>query len=217
MDTPTQLVIALIDDHPAILSAVIHELSAALGISSTLTARHVAEVLGTPGPYDVVVLDLQLADGTDPADNVRRLAERGWPVLLYTQEVNARLVARCFAAGASGIVGKGQELEDLVDAIRVVTAGEPYLSSDWAAALVSAADSIPALTPRERQALALYATGLTQDAVARRMHISADTLKEHLKHLRTRYAGVGRPAPDKIDLYKRAVEDGYVPPPTSPS
>lgn len=128
MEPPVAPTIALIDDHPPILRAVIDELTATLGVRSTLSARHVEEVLGTPGPYGLVILDLQLDDGTDPADNVRRLTARGWPVLLYTQETNARVVARCFAAGASGIVGKNQELDDLVEAIRLIADGQPYLS-----------------------------------------------------------------------------------------
>lgn len=217
METPAPLVIALIDDHPPILRAVIDELTATLGVHRTLTARHVDEILGTPGPYDVVVLDLQLADGTDPADNVRRMVDRGWPVLLYTQETSARVVARCFKAGASGIVGKNQELDDLVDAVRVIAEGQPYLSGDWAAALASEAASIPSLAPRESEALRLYASGLPMKSVARRMSISPETVKDYLMRIRRRYQEVGRPASTKTELYLRAVEDGLVPPPESPA
>ena len=217
MDAPAPLTIALIDDHPPILRAVIDELTATLGVRSPVSARHVDEVLGTPGPYDLVILDLQLDDGTDPADNVRRLVERGWPVLLYTQETNARVVARCFRAGASGIVGKNQELDDLVEAIRLIVAGEPYLSGDWAAALASDVGDIPSLAPREAEALRLYASGLPMKSVARRMAISPETVKDYLMRVRRRYDEVGRPAPTKTELYIRAVEDGLVKPPDSAS
>jgi DNA-binding NarL/FixJ family response regulator len=217
VETPAAMSVALIDDHPPILRAVIDELTKTLGVDSTFTARHVAEVLATDGPYDVIILDLQLGDGSEPGDNVRLLVSRGWPVLLYTQETNARVVARCFRAGASGIVGKGQELDDLTDALRTIATGEPYLSSDWAAALASEAETIPNLTPREGEALRLYASGLPLKSVARRMNIAQDTAKKHLMRIRLRYAEVGRPAPTKTDLYRRAVEDGLIPPPASSS
>lgn len=207
--------VALVDDHPAILSAVMGELTAAFHVAEVFRARHVDEVVATPGPYEVVILDVQLADDSDPADNVRRITERGWPVLLYTQETNARMVARCFRAGASGIVGKSQDLADLLEAVALITDGQPYLSGDWAAALSSDAVAIPSLAPREAEALRLYASGLPMKSVARRMGISSETVKDYLMRVRRRYDEVGRPAATKTELYVRAVEDGLVEPPAS--
>lgn len=191
------------------------EITAAFPLAEVSGARHVHDVLATPGPYEVVVLDVQLGDDSDPADNVRRLSDRGWPVLLYTQETNARMVARCFTAGAKGIVGKGQDLGDLLEALGLVADGQPYLSGEWAAVLSSDAAVIPSLAPREAEALRMYATGLPMKSVARRMGISPETVKDYLMRVRRRYDEVGRPAATKTELYVRAVEDGLVPPPAS--
>lgn len=216
MAAATGLTMALVDDHPPILRALLGELTQALDVAVAFTARHVWEVLDTPGPYDLVILDVQLADGSDPAENVAHLTGRRWPVLLYTQETNARVVARCFRAGASGIVAKNQELDDLVEAVQLIAAGQPYLSGDWAAALASDTASIPSLAPREAEALRLYASGLPMKSVARRMGISAETVKDYLMRVRRRYEDVGRPAATKTELYIRAVEDGLVAPPEPP-
>lgn len=213
MSESTGLTVALVDDHPAILRAVISEIMAAFPMSEVRQSKHVDEVLATPGPYDLVVLDVQLGDDSDPATNVRRVSERGWPVLLYTQETNARVVARCFRAGASGIVGKSQDLADLLEAVRLIVSGQPYLSSDWASALSSDAAAIPSLAPREAEALRMYASGLPMKSVARRMGISPETVKDYLMRVRRRYEEVGRPAATKTELYFRAVEDGLVDPP----
>lgn len=207
------LTVALVDDHPAILRAVISEIMAAFPMSEVCQSKHVDDVLATPGPYDLVVLDVQLGDDSDPATNVRRVSERGWPVLLYTQETNARVVARCFRSGASGIVGKSQDLADLLEAVRLIVSGQPYLSSDWASALSSDAAAIPSLAPREAEALRMYASGLPMKSVARRMGISPETVKDYLMRVRRRYEEVGRPAATKTELYFRAVEDGLVDPP----
>lgn len=207
------LTVALVEDHPAILTALTVELHAAFPVREVRTARHVDELLDSDGPYDVVILDVQLNDDSDPVENVRRLTERGWPVLLYTQETNARVVARCFRAGASGIVSKSQDLADLMEAVRIVADSQPYLSGDWAAALASEAAAIPALAPREAEALRMYASGLPMKSVARRMGISPETVKDYLMRVRRRYDEVGRPAATKTELYFRAVEDGLVAPP----
>jgi len=213
MSDSTGLTVALVDDHPAILRAVISEIMAAFPMSEVCQSKHVDDVLATPGPYDLVVLDVQLGDDSDPATNVRRVSERGWPVLLYTQETNARVVARCFRAGASGIVGKSQDLADLLEAVRLIVSGQPYLSGDWASALSSDAAAIPSLAPREAEALRMYASGLPMKSVARRMGISPETVKDYLMRVRRRYEEVGRPAATKTELYFRAVEDGLVDPP----
>ena len=206
-------VVALVEDHPAILRAITGEITREFPAMHVQQARHVDEVLATPGPYDVVILDVQLNDDSDPADNVRRLTDRGWPVLLYTQETNARIVSRCFRAGARGIVGKSQDLEELMEAVRIVADSQPYLSGDWAAVLNSDAAAIPSLAPREAEALRMYASGLPMKSVARRMGISPETVKDYLMRVRRRYEEVGRPAATKTALYFRAVEDGLVAPP----
>lgn len=209
--------VALIDDHPAILRALVAELGTMLDVAKAVTAAGVDEILASGEDFDLAILDVQLGDGSDPAENVRRLAERGLPVLLFTQETNARTVARCFQAGAGGIVGKDQELTDLVDAVRLLVAGQPYLSGDWAAALASDAGSIPSLAPREAEALRLYASGLPMKSVARRMAISPETVKDYLVRVRRRYSEIGRPAATKTELYIRAVEDSLVKAPESPT
>jgi DNA-binding NarL/FixJ family response regulator len=207
--------VALVDDHPAILRALTGEITAALSVAEICSARQVDEVLAAAGPFDVVVLDVQLADDSDPAENVRRISGRGWPVLLYTQEVNARVVARCFRAGAKGIVGKSQDLADLLEALTEIAGGQPYLSDEWASVLSGDAAVIPSLAPREAEALKMYASGLPMKSVARRMGISPETVKDYLMRVRRRYDEVGRPAATKSELYVRAVEDGLIDPPVS--
>jgi DNA-binding CsgD family transcriptional regulator len=75
--------------------------------------------------------------------------------------------------------------------------------------------SCPALSPRQRDVLAAYASGNDLlPVVARRLGMDEETLKTHLRRLRVKYRAAGRPAPTRGDLYVRAVEDGLVPPPS---
>jgi DNA-binding NarL/FixJ family response regulator len=68
------------------------------------------------------------------------------------------------------------------------------------------------LSPREAEVLGLYASGETAERVAALLFISRDTVLDHIRRVRTKYAQVDRAAPTKVDLYRRAVEDGLIPP-----
>jgi len=207
--------LGVVDDHPAILRGILTLLvELCPEITETFTTSTVAGLLGVQRSLDVVVLDVRLADASDPAANVAAVVDAGLPVLLYTQEQRRGVLARCFRAGALGVVDKSEDPGVLAAAIRVVARGEPYLSSGWAAAVEDADDwPVPDLAPRESEALSLYATGLPLKSVARRMRLSEDTVKEYLDRVRRKYTRAGRPAYTKVDLYQRAVEDGYLPPP----
>ena len=69
------------------------------------------------------------------------------------------------------------------------------------------------LPARQQQVLALYASGEKASTVARRMNLSVDTVNDYITRIRRKYAEIGRPAPTKMDLYKRALEDGWLPVP----
>ena len=58
--------------------------------------------------------------------------------------------------------------------------------------------------------LRLYAAGLPLKAVADRLGIAFSTAKENIARIRGKYVGVGRPAPTKVDLLRRAIEDGIM-------
>jgi len=108
-------------------------------------------------------------------------------------------VLAALRAGASGFLGKGVEPVELLDAIRVVAAGDALLSpkatkglidrllaqpSDGAADLVGA--DLDVLTEREREVVALVAHGLTNDDIAARLYVSPLTAKTHVNRAMTK-------------------------------
>jgi len=211
------LTIGAIDDHPALLHGLEAVLRGALGSGiGFVAAPTVRMFLATRRHCDVVLLDLSLGDGTNPPENVELLVAAGYPVLLYTQEHHQRPVARGLLAGASGVVLKSQPLDDLVAAIGEVSVGAPYLNAEWAAALEAESQfHAPMLSPRELEALQLYATGLPLKSVARLMNVTQDTVRMYLLRVRSKYGQTGRAVSTRTDYYIRAVEDGHLPPPAS--
>ncbi len=208
--------LGLVDDHRAISAGVPVGLATQLTLDGPVVqARTVTELeSATEGPFDVVILDVRLDDGSDPADNVRRLCARGWSVLLYTNEVSASVLAQCLSAGARGVVGKHEDWPVLAEAVLTAAGGDDFCNPEWAIAVdaLAAAGRIPSLSEREVQVVKLYAAGLPAKSVARRLGIAEDTVKEFLRRIRRKYAAAGRPAATKAELTLRAVEDGHVRP-----
>jgi DNA-binding CsgD family transcriptional regulator len=72
----------------------------------------------------------------------------------------------------------------------------------------------PDLSSRQVDVLTAYGdSSALLEVVARGLAMTPETVKTHLRRIRAKYAAVGRPAPTRRDLYVRAIEDGFLPPP----
>lgn len=159
---------------------------------------------------EIVLLDVDLGvDGPHVSSSVRLFVEQGCRVLLISAFEDAVAIREALRAGALGFVPKRVSIEALAEAIETVARGELYLSIDLASILASAADT-PNLSPRELDALRLYASGLKLSAVAHRMGISPHTAKEYLDRVRAKYAQVGRAVHTRTDMYVEANRDGLL-------
>jgi DNA-binding NarL/FixJ family response regulator len=209
--------VAAVDDHPIVLGGIVRWLEEersdirVVGVATTVDA-----LLSGPGRHaDVVLLDLDLGDGTTAERNVGAILAAGPAVLILAASDKPLSVRAAVRAGALGYVLKSEQTDAVRAAIRAVAAGGAWVSPRLA--YIFATDDAPdrpALSPQETRALQLYATGMPLKSVARRMMISEETVKQYLSRTREKYARVGRSAPTKLELYRRAVEDGHLPPPS---
>ena len=202
--------VGIVDDHEVTVLGVVALLAETPDLRVAGHGATVGELLAAGEAHDVVVLDLRLADGSNPRDNVATLIATGARVLAYTSGEDPALVRAAARAGICGMVRKGEPPEVLVEAVRQAARGEVVASTEWAAAIDADRETAPHLTAREAEVLALYASGEKADRVARLLGISRDTVLDHVRHVRVKYAELDRPAHTKVDLYRRAVEDGYL-------
>ncbi len=195
--------VLLIDDHPLILSAlqlVIEGLSdnvTVVGLDSAAAAR---DALKADDAFDLVMLDLQLAD----ADGFEVLEEfrAGYPalpVVVISASDRASDVIRAIDLGAMGFVPKRISTDMLSSALKLVMSGGIYvppmaMNGAEAPAKVEqapprqepAAFQPPAsldglgLTPRQTDVLALLLQGLPNKLIARELGVSVDTVKDHV-------------------------------------
>jgi DNA-binding NarL/FixJ family response regulator len=211
-----QVRVAVVDDHELVSLAVGELIGSHDELEFAGHAASVAELLSRGIRADLVVLDLNLRDGSRPSDNVDVLRARGAEVVVLTSAENPFLVREVSRSGVLGIVRKSAPSQEVLDVIVRIARGEPAPTTEWAVAV----DSDPALrsaphTARDREVLALYGTGLGAKSVARQLNVSENTIADHIRRIRTVYAQLARPANTKVELYQRGLEDGFLPPPTS--
>ena len=207
--------VAVIDDHEAIRVGVAAALSAhgTNRISVVSQDDTVMGFLARQVIVDVVLLDLQLADGSDPKQNAELLIGSGYTVLVYSIADNARLLRRALAGGAAGVARKADPIAATVASIEAAAAGQIVLSQEVLGLIEGDSSYVAAsLGPREREVLALYTSGMEVPEVATVLGIAENSVKEYLKRIRVKYTNVDRPAASKLDLFRRAIEDGIVPP-----
>ena len=167
---------------------------------------------GTPGKLaPVALLDLRLRDGRRVTDNVKALIDAGYAVVTCSTIDDAGLVQEAGRAGALSYVRKAREAHDMRHALAAAARGERYMSQSHAALIQRArVYEVPELSGQEREALRLYASGLTMSSVARRLNVKQGTAKSYLDRVRDKYEQAGRAARTKLELRDRAVEDGVV-------
>ncbi|MDY0112836.1 MAG: response regulator transcription factor [Corynebacterium sp.] len=203
--------VGFVDDHPAMRLGLAALLSKTPDLQLVATSDSVRGLLQRAADLDVVLLDLILADGSTPAENIRALRSAGYPVLALTSGERPQLVREAGRSGVAGMVRKSEPADVILTQIRAVLRGEVAATPDWAAALDSDTRFVSArLTAREAEILELYASGETAERVAGELFISRETVVDALKSIRAKYADAVRPVRNKVVLFRRAVEDGIL-------
>jgi len=149
----------------------------------------VDELLAAPaGGIDVVMLDLILADRSDPVANVRRLTAAGHPVLVVSVHAVHGPILATFGAGARGYLAKDHDLATVAAALREVAGGGLAYTPELATAcLQDPRPDRPPLAPVERAVLSGCAAGMTPTAVARQLDLSPETVRYCLHRIATLY------------------------------
>lgn len=178
--------VLVVDDHAVVRRGLVQLLGQAEGIEVVGQAADGAEAVEAQAadPADVVLMDLQMAvmDGVS-ATRALVAADPQVQVLVLTSFSDTDRILGALDAGALGYVLKDAEPDELIDAVRAVARGESPLHPRAARLLLTArrgGQRGAALTPREREVLALVREGLANKQIARRLGISERTVKAHL-------------------------------------
>jgi DNA-binding NarL/FixJ family response regulator len=201
--------IALVDDHPLVLQGMAALLAGRPDFEVVYQGADLSTAVGVQPRVDCLLLDLDLGGSFAESGLVAQALDAGTAVLVVSALASPSAIRRMLSLGVAGFVSKAEPSEVLLNAIDAALEGESWTSTQAAFAIFS--DSrCPDLSKRERRVLMLYASGLTLDSVARTVGISPNTAKTYLTRVRAKYAVVGRPIRDRVDLYRAARHDGLI-------
>jgi DNA-binding NarL/FixJ family response regulator len=185
--------VVLVDDHHVLTEALTGRLESegdlrVVGVADA--PAQALDVIAARRP-DVVVLDLELGQGSELIERIRQLHPAGMIVgMSDEQDVEAALVA--LRKGAVGLVLKAAPVDDLVGAIRTAARGGVWLDQEVFDVLLAAHPEptkfgrLSALTEREREVLSLMVEGLSYAAIAARLSLSVHTVRTHAHHLQAK-------------------------------
>ena len=204
------ITVCVVDDDRMLLDGMRSWLEGVPGIRLSAAAATVDELFASwDEPATVVLLDLVLRDGSTPAQNIRRLRSADCRVLVISTVPDRSRIVAAIAEGAEGYLTKDNDLQTLVTAIELVAAGQTAYSPEMAfACAYDDSPTRPRLSPKERQVLLDYASGMTLKSAARRAGITPNTAKDYLDRVKIKYRRAGRAAYTKTDLAARVREDG---------
>ncbi len=197
--------LALVDDHPAILAAMILAAGARPGIEVVGQAADVdaaVELIERTAP-DVVLCDIWIGGQPGGLELVRRWGGgRGPTILMLSGFEQPSFLRAAFEAGAAGYLSKTSEIDAIIEAVEAVAAGDTRFPDVTLRALRDAPRQPSA---RELEALRLLARGATNDEIAVGLGISIKTVESHLRRLFGRYGVLSR-----TELALLALREGWL-------
>jgi two-component system response regulator DesR len=153
---------------------------------------------------DVAVVDLEMP-GLDGIEVAAELATAlpSCKAVILTGHGRPPHLQRALAAGAKGFLPKGSPGGALADVIRRVHGGARYVDPALAADALTA-QPCP-LTPRELEVLREAGADTSVAVVARRVHLSQGTVRNHLAAITAKLA-----VPTRGEAYRLAREQGWL-------
>jgi DNA-binding NarL/FixJ family response regulator len=185
-------------------------------VGEAADGRDAVAIARTTRP-DIVLMDIRMPqlDGIEATRQILSDPDAGHTrVLILTTFDLDEYVYAALRAGASGFLLKDSPPEDLLDAIRVIAAGNALLAPSVTRTLIEefAKQVAPTvvnerilelITPREREVLCSVARGRSNSEIAEELHMSAATAKTHVSRLLSKLG-----ARDRAQLVVIAYETG---------
>ncbi len=195
--TKTPIRVAVVDDHQLMIEGLKSLLEYEEDIEFVTGANSMAETLRAleSNHVDVILMDINMPEGSgiETALQVREL----YPdvrIIALTMHDDISIITRMIKAGASGFVLKRTNMNEVIEAIRIVHNHGKYLSINTQQIIMdnlgpeaesadAKADNKPVLTAREIEVLSLVAREYNNEEIAGKLFISERTVEAHRRNI----------------------------------
>lgn len=177
----------VIDTHPTVRLGVREALANRYEVEEADTGATGLELLRSIGDFDVAIVDLCRAGSTHlddelfGAETIRALhkAQPTLGIVAHGAHPEQHAATEAIRAGATAYVIKSSPVESLSSAVDAAADSERFVDP-------ATKGGRPALTRRQREILQLYADGHSTTQVAKRLGLSAETIRTHTKAILAR-------------------------------
>ncbi|MBT8360992.1 MAG: response regulator transcription factor, partial [Deltaproteobacteria bacterium] len=164
---------------------------------------------------DLLILDISMPpiNGIDLTGKIKRMYP-ALKILILTMHTNKQFFYRALSVGADGYLVKSDSDNELLKAIKKISAGRTYISplltDDFTEDALNAyrdhkTNPFKGLTTREHQILGLVVEGYTSKAMAKKLNLSPRTVDHHRSSLLRKFN-----MRNSVDLVKYAIRNGHV-------
>ncbi|MBE8714426.1 response regulator transcription factor [Sphingobacterium hungaricum] len=183
--------VLIVDDHPLVLSGFefILKNRSSISLRGSFTRAQEAVDFLKNNAIDVILMDINMPDinGIDATELIKKQYPQT-KIIAISNLNEGSIAMRMLHAGASGYLLKNVSAEELIDGIQRVMDDEQVLSREMSFVLKNNSDSVPNVTQREREVLAMMAQGHTTAKIADMMFISPLTVETHRRNLLQKFA-----------------------------
>jgi DNA-binding NarL/FixJ family response regulator len=182
----SEITCLIVDDHEVVREGLRLSLSRTAHIrvvGEAADGRSAIDLVGRRRP-NVVLMDVRMPvlDGLEATKELTA-KDPSVAVLIFTAYSERSLLARGLESGAKGYILKEAPHDTLVRAIERVAAGDTFIDPALMPSFLSGREREEMLTPREREILQLLADGMSNADAAKRLFISQETVKSHVRHI----------------------------------
>lgn len=168
----------IIDSHPVVRLGIRRLLEPSWEFEELADGRGAVELLSSVGNFEVAIVEMRAAgkapSGTTTIRNLRR-HQPGLGIIAYGHRADRHAIGEALDAGASAYVSKRSSPATMRSAVDEILRFNSFIDPD--------ADNgdRPPVTPRQRQILQMFADGHSTEEAAKRLGLSAETVRTHAK------------------------------------
>ncbi len=176
----------VVDDHPVVLEGVRVVLAGeGYEVLKAGTAEEAEAIVEANGDIELLVVDLTLENDADGLALIKtlRTGRSRIPAVIYTMHEEMWNISTLIDADVEGVVLKGEDVNELIEAVRLVSKGAIYRSPEFCDRFESVKKARGILSQTDLDVLRLISDGLSSSEISKRVNLSDKSVEYHRSNI----------------------------------